>query len=322
MIISLIILLSVSPGVLFVQGQVQGTLAQKMVIIAEKATQQVQSLIDNVQLIQNAEETIEAVGLGGEYRANVTLFETESKTNLEEAHFALESGNYEGAVDYAFASLRISRETYILIRFIIQEAGLTNNELSENQGLLDSIDRQLEEIDRLQEILPDTAPQEILDYLSNAQAVLDDAKLSLISDDSSSAKTMLIEAEKDIQKVFDYLKQQAEESTQIRLSDYCQKLQQRVQERLRYGANQGVDLTSTLQSLGYESEAQFMAILQNRIQAAQGEQSFQVTLQECEQISMMVQQMEQAVNQQVNQYQGQNGPTSSGAGNGGNNGRP
>ena len=50
-----------------------------------------------------------------------------------------------------------------------------------------------------------------------------------------------------------------------------------------------------------------MVTLQNRIQKAQGEQNFQVTIQECEQISSMVQQMEQAVNQQINQHQGQNG---------------
>ena len=77
--------------------------------------------------------------------------------------------------------------------------------------------------------------------------------------------------------------------------------------KTKIGENQGVDQTNTLQSFGYESETQFMVTLQNRIQKAQGEQNFQVTIQECEQISSMVQQMEQAVNQQINQHQGQNG---------------
>ena len=76
-------------------------------------------------------------------------------------------------------------------------------------------------------------PQEIPDFLSNAKTIFDDSKLDLISGDLSSAKTALIEADQDLDQVFQYLKQQAVESTQMRLSDYCQELQQKVQERLR-----------------------------------------------------------------------------------------
>lgn len=82
------------------------------------------------------------------------------------------------------------------------------------------------------------------------------------------------------------------------------------------------DLTNTLQSLGYESETQFMATQQNRIQTTQVEQNFKVTMQECEQTSSIVQQMEQAVNQQINQHQGQNGLDSNGDGNGSKNRTP
>lgn len=92
--------------------------------------------------------------------------------------------------------------------------------------------------------MADTAPQEILDLLSKAKTLLDDAKLSLISGNLSSTKTKLRETERNLQQVFQNVKQQAEESTQIRLEDYCQEdycqeLHQRVQEKLRHSENQG-----------------------------------------------------------------------------------
>jgi len=61
--------------------------------------------------------------------------------------------------------------------------------------LLDSNNLQLQRIDRLREILAETAPQEILDLLSKAKTLFNDAKLSLISGNLSSAETELIEAE-------------------------------------------------------------------------------------------------------------------------------
>ena len=107
---------------------------------------------------------------------------------MEEASSALKNGNYETATDYAFASLRSSRETYISIRFIIQEPGFSNNKVTDNQSLLDSINRKIQRIDHLREILPYIASKEILDFLSNAKTLFDDSKLDLISSDRNIKK--------------------------------------------------------------------------------------------------------------------------------------
>jgi hypothetical protein len=62
--IILTILLSISPCLLFAQGQSQSILAGHMVTVAEKAAQQIRSLIKSVQSTENTEKIIEAVSLG------------------------------------------------------------------------------------------------------------------------------------------------------------------------------------------------------------------------------------------------------------------
>ena len=74
-----------------------------------------------------------------------------------------------------------------------------------------------------------------------------------------------------------------------------------------------------LQSYGYQTESQFLEALQNQAQRAQGEQNFNIALQDCEAVSQMVQQMEQSLNQEIGRHQAQNGPggsDSSGSGSG------
>lgn len=144
MIMTLTILLSISPNIFFAQGQEQANQTQQMIMIAEKASQQVQNLIEEVQKIENAEAAIEEMALNDEYATNVTLYEIEGKTKLQAAQSAFENGNYQIATEYALDSLKISRAIYSGIYSIMQEAGLVNNQLNEKQSLLYSINRQLE----------------------------------------------------------------------------------------------------------------------------------------------------------------------------------
>jgi len=301
------IILATTPAMLLAQGQIQTAPAQQIVTLAEKAAQQVQNLIDMIKADQDALAQIQTAGLTYEFNENVTLFST-GLIYLEAAQTALANSENQDAVDSTVEALNVFREVYRSVHSILQATDLQKGDLIENQGLLEAITRQLQKIDNLREILPDGTPQEILELLDNSQGLLNEARALLLDGDVTAARSAFLEAKQDISSVYLYLKEQAEESTTWRLSNYCQGVQERIRERFRYGRDQGVDFTSVLQSYGYQSESQFMEALHNRIQTAQGEQDFYIALQDCQAVSRMVQQMEQSLNQEIGRHQAQNGP--------------
>ena len=311
------IILATAPVMFLAQGQIQSAPAQQVVALAERAAQHVQNLIDLINADVDAQTKIDTVGLSEEFEANVTLYETEGLQNLADAKEALSNSEYDVAVDYAVEALRVFREVYSSIHVIMNAAGLQRNDLIENQGLLEAITRELQRIDRLREILPDGTPQEILDSLDGAEESLNEASALLPNGDITAARSAFLDAKLGISEVYQFLKEQAEESNTWRLRDYCEGLQYRMRERFRYGRDQGVDFTGVLQSFGYQSESQFMDALQNRTQTAIGEQNFGEALQDCSGAGQMVQQMEQALNQEFSRQQGQNGSGPGGSGSGG-----
>ena len=181
------IILATTPAMLLAQGQIQTAPSQQMVTLAQRAAQQVQNLIDMINADQDALTQIETVGLTDEFNENVSLFET-GLGNLEVAQTALANSEYQDAVDSAVEALSVFREVYSSIHVILQAADLQKGDLIENQGLLEAITRQLQRIDRLREILPDGAPQEISDLLDGAQELLNEAKTSLLDGDVAAAR--------------------------------------------------------------------------------------------------------------------------------------
>lgn len=305
-----------APAMLFVQGQIEATPAEQLVELAERAGQHIQNLIDMVNADGEALAQIETVGLTEQFEGNVTLYETEGLDNLAAAQEALTNSEYEVAVDSAIEALRVFREVYSSIHVILEAADLQKGHLIENQGLVEAITRELQRIDHLREILPADVPQEILDFLDDAEDSLNEARTLLLDGDETAAKSAFLDAKESVSQVYKYLKAQAEESNTWRLFNYCEGAQERIRERFRYGRDQGIDFTSVLQSYGYQSESQFMETLQNMIQTVQEEQNFGDALQNCEEISQTVQQMEQALNQEINRHQGQYGPDNGGIGSG------
>lgn len=311
------VILAATPAMLLAQGQIQITTAEQMVSLAERASQQVQNLIDMINANDTAFEQIETAGLSDDFEGNVALYETDGLGNLTKAQDALVAHDYGAVANYAFDALKAFREVYSSIHVILEAAGLEKGHLIDDQGLLEGITRQLQRIDHLKEILPAGATEEIFALLENAKGSLEEARTLLLNGDSDAARSAFLETNQSISQVYQYLKAQAEESHTLRLRNYCEGLQQRMQERFRYGREQGIDLTSILQQYGYQSESQYMTALQNSIQSAESAQSFGEAVQNCELISQMVQQMEQAVNQEINRQQGQSGSGSSGLGYGG-----
>jgi hypothetical protein len=285
-------------------GQVQATPAEQLVAVADKAEQQVKNLIDLVYENETALGKIEEVGLLDELEQNVTLYD-EGVGNLTAAHDALDAEDYEGAVDYATEALRVFRAVFSSIHTILKDAGLQQCELVDCDGLLDAMERQLERIDRLREILPEDAPEEIKQMLDDAEALLDiDAAKALLFDGKTTeVRDILFEAKTLIAQVHDYLKEEAEGLNAWRIDGYCERVRERIRERFMSGNQSGIDFTDVLKSFGYQSENQFMEELENRIQAAKGKSGdFQNVLQDLEEIGQMVQEMDQAMAQKMNQH--------------------
>jgi tetratricopeptide (TPR) repeat protein len=309
LLVSVVLAVAPASAILYGQAQIQATPAEELVDLAEKAEQQVQNLIDLVYSNETALQKIEDVGLLDELEGNVTFFD-EGGVNLAAAYEALDAADYDGAVDYATEALGVFREVFSSIHVILEAAGLQKGQLVDNQGLLEAMQRQLQRIDRLREILPEDAPEEIKQLLDNAEALLDvdAARALLLEGRSSDVLSSLQEAKLLISQVYDYLKTQAEESNVWRINSYCERVRERIRERFRQGSQMGIDFTDVLESMGYQSEDQFMETLQNMTQTAQGETGdFKKALQDLDAIGQMVQQMDQALTQKMNQHQGGNG---------------
>lgn len=319
-IAALVILASIMfatvPVMFLAQGQIQFSPEENFVKIAEGASSQVQNLIDLIYASEEATQQIEEVGLLDELEDNVTSYETDGLVKLVAAQEALAASEYDDAVDYAFEASSVFREVYSSIHVILEAADLEKGHLIDDQGLLEVITRELQRIDRFREILPADAPLEISDLLDEAEDLLNEARELLLEGNPLEAKTALLNAKATISEVYQYFKTQAEDSNTWRLTAYCERLQERIRERFRYGRDEGIDFTNVLQSYGFQSENQFMEALQNRVQIAQGEQNFDDAVQDCEGVSQMVQEMEQALNQEIARHMGQNGSGYGGSGSG------
>jgi len=313
------IIIAATPAMFYVQGQIQASPAEELVKLADRAEQQVKSLIDLVYANETALQTIEDFGLLDVLDGNVTLY-NQGAENLTEAHSTLESTDYEGAIANATEALNIFREVFRSIHIILEDTGLQKGHLVDSQGLLEAITRSLERIDRLKAILPADAT-EALELLEQAEAYLDiDAAIMLLLEgQESQVISNLQQANQLISQAYQYFKGLAGESNIWRIRDYCEGTQFRMQERFRYGREQGIDFTTVLSSLGYQNESQFIEQLQNMTQTAQGSTGdFNSAMQELEAIRQMSQVMDQALVQEINRRQGGfGGGSGSGAGSGG-----
>jgi flagellin-specific chaperone FliS len=313
-----VIMMTAPVSAMFGQDQVQATPEEQLVEVADRAEQQVKYLIDLVYGNDTALDTIEDVGLFDDLESNVTLYD-EGVVKLAAAHEALEAEDYEGAVDYATEALGIFREVFSSIHMILEDAGLRKCELVDCQGLLEAMTRQLERIDHLREILPEDAPDEIVQLLDDAEALLDInvARALLLESKTTEVRDSLQDAKELISQVYDYLKEEAEGLNAWRIEGYCERVRERIRERFRNANQAGIDFTDALQSLGYQNEYQFMETLENMIQTAKGKAGdFKNALQDLDAIGRMVQEMDQALTQKMSQYQNGSGSSGNSSGNG------
>ncbi|MBT0159750.1 hypothetical protein G4O51_07175 [Candidatus Bathyarchaeota archaeon A05DMB-2] len=313
LLLSVIMAVAPSSAIFVGQAQVQATTAEELVGLADRAEQQVKNLIDLVYANDTALQVIDDAGLLGELEGNVTLYNQGLK-NLTKAHDALKIGDYKAAVEYATEALRIFREVFRSIHVILDKAGIQKGQLTDNQGLLEAVTRTLERVAYLRQILPENAT-DALQLLDQAEAYLnvDEARTFLLEGKTSEVISNLDKAKELIAQAYQYLKQLGEDSNAWRIYNYCERTQERIRERFRYGSDNGINFTNALASQGYQSENEFMQALQNMVQAVQGKAgNIQDAMQDLEAISQMVQQMDQALTQEINRYQNQYGMGGSG----------
>jgi len=319
---TILVLVTPASAIFAGQGQVSSSSpAEELVRLAENAEQQVKNLIDTVYANETAIEKITDVELFHELEGNVTFY-NQGATTLTKAQDALELIDYEGAIGNATEALRIFREVFRSIHIILEDAGLQTGDIGDSYGLLEAYSRALERIEQLRELLPEEAT-EFSALLDQAEALLDldAARVLLLEGKITEVTSNLAQANQLISEVYQYMKQQAEESNNFRVNGYLQEMEkarERIQERFRYAGDQGVDVGAILESLGYHNETEFMQALENMTQTAQGKiGDIDSVIQDLEALGQLTRQMNQTLTQEINRHQEQHGTGGSGSGTGG-----
>ena len=306
--------------IVLVNGQVNKSIEENMINLATQTGNQIQNLITKVTSDEQAMAKIEKVGLSQQFESTLTLYQKEGLDKLAAAKEALADSNYDSAGDLALQALTTFKKVYISLNEILESADLTDHALIRNQEIMDAINRQLTKINALENLIDQNATEQI-SSLEAAKNNLLEAKNALSNGNYEQAQTLYQKAKESITQIYQYLKTQAQDSNIWRLDGYCEKLQQQVRERFQYGNQNGVDFTSSLQALGYQSQNQLMQELQNKVTNAQSQTDIENVIQECLALNQMVQNMDQALDQAIshqigpNPFNEGNGPGGSGNGN-------
>ena len=312
---SIVAMVAPASAAMYGGGQSVSDRAEKYVEIADRAGDRVGDLIDLVSLNTTP---IEDAGLIDEFNLNVSLFGT-GLEHLENASISLVAEDYESAVGNATEALSIFKEVLRSIHYIMQESGIARGDIIEAQGLLTAMDRALERIDRLRELLENIDDEEFAEEIEEAIALLDEAETYLNKDtailwllDGNVTDTAhnLTQANHLISEAHKIIKDLAKESNSWRLGNYLAKMvraRERVRERCQYAGGEGVDVNAVLNQLGYQNMTEFIQTLQNMAADARGADNFKDALQELREIGQTIREMDQALTQTMNQHQNQHG---------------
>ena len=310
----LLSMMTIAAPLLFIaQGQIQSSPQQNLVVLSERAQQEVEALIDwiysNEELIQKIEDN----ELLTDLEEKVVLF-NQGTSYATSSKTAYELEDYETAVEDALEALRIFREVIKSIHNILSEVGVNTEDIIDMQTLLEEILRAQEKIDRLRELVSEEDTETIA-LIDNAEIYLDNAKEDLFNEKINEAKINLREANQIISQIVAIIKDQAENFNDWRIFSYCERIRERTRERFRYGRQQGINIDELLESLGYQSENQFMETLEGLIQEANNNsEQLNKAIEDLETIREMIQQMEETMTQSINQHQNRYGSGGNGAG--------
>jgi hypothetical protein len=315
-----IALITVAPASALFAGQGQtpdNLIAENMICLAQNASVQVKNLIDSVYADTDALQKIADADLTIQLEGNVSLYD-QGAALLAQAETALENKDYSTAVSSAREALQTFRQVFKSINWILINTGLKAGNEVDALSLLDAVNRTLDRIAHLKELLPSEATNQIA-LINQAEAFLNsenienlivEGKTSVVADDLRIANEL-------VSQVYQYLKLQAEEFNSIRIFGYLGDMEQereRLRERLHYAGSLGINVDNLFGSLGYHNENEFMNELQNMTQNAESKMgNLTSIMDDLEALGHLVQQMNQTITQEMNRYQWQHGQGGSGS---------
>ncbi len=316
--IAALVLLLISAGSVsaIFSGQYPETRANRIVEIAEDASQKVGDLIDLVYANATALTMIETAGLIEDFDGNVTLYDGGNET-VKKANVALENDDYEGAIANATEALSIFREVYRSIHIILCNSDVKIGQLVDVDELEEAIDRSLERVEELEALISTEAP--IYSNLTKAEDLLNEAKNEFLPDSIEEAKDNLREANRLISEVCQYLKEVAQDLNPQRIRDYCDEAEQyryRFMGRFGQAGSEGFDVNGFLQTYGYQNEDDFMARFQEMIENAKGTEDLSDVLEDLDEIGRTIREMDGNLTYEVGQYRARHGQQAAGTGSG------
>ncbi|MCW4020850.1 MAG: hypothetical protein NWF14_06460, partial [Candidatus Bathyarchaeota archaeon] len=210
--------------------------AEKLIDLADTASNKVESLIELIYSNQTAIDTIKAAGLYDELEANRSLFETWGVGNLTDARHALSLGSFAEAIANATQSLSIDREVIKALNNILADSGVERGRLVYAQGLIEAMRRALDTIERLREI--EELPENVLELLNEAETYLniEEARIWLSQGRVNETAHNKTQANKLISEAHRYLKGLAKAQNTRRIQNYmrimekfCNQAEEQVQ---------------------------------------------------------------------------------------------
>jgi len=303
--------------------------AEKLVEMADRAGQRVDNLIRLIFANETANKTITDAGLMDELEGNVTLF-NEGVGSLTKAHNAFEVGDYQGAIANATDALRIFCEVFKAIHYIMEQAGVAKGRLIDAQGLIQAMQRALERIERLREII-EAMPEdyeEALELLNTAEQCLNitAARAWLLEGRVNETAHNLTQGNRLIAEARQYIKRKAKEMNTIRINNYLRGAEQateRIVKRLELASRKGLNVTAILESLGFANETEFREFLENMTKNAREKiEEIRKAIEDLKAIGETLRGIDHALARQV-QYEHQgngNGQGNNGNGHGNGNG--
>jgi hypothetical protein len=303
-------------------GQSADTRAEKIVELADKAGQKVDDLIVLVYLNETVLEMIEDATLLDELEGNVTLYD-EGVANVTAAYTALEVEDYDGAVANATQALDIFRAVFQSINNILCNSDVQKCDVIDSQGLLVAMQRALERIEKLRELLSeeDTEALEMLDA-ATLYLDIDTARLWLLDGRVDDTAYNLTQANHLISDAHQYLKTQAEQGNMNRIRNYLQVMERvrgKIRERLELADSEGINVGDVLESFGYNGATEFEQAFQSMSENAQTSMAeIKNTVMEMKQFGQTLRQMDKALAQEIrqNQVHGNGQNQGNGVGNG------
>jgi translation initiation factor 2B subunit (eIF-2B alpha/beta/delta family) len=306
-----IILVSTGSVSAMFYGQSPERRAERIYEIADSAGQRVADLIDLVYVNETVLELIENATLLEALENNVTRY-NEGMQNVTNAYDALEAEDYEGAIANATQALHIFREVLRSIHVILRDSEVQRGQIVDAQGLLVAMERALERIERLRDLLPEnaTVALALLDEATN-HLDIDEARLWLLDGNVTETAHNLTQANQLIAQVHQLLRDQAKRLNTWRINNFLRGIH-RTRERLRVrfwaAYHEGVDVDAVLEDLGYQNMTDFTQTIQNKTESALEKiEDIKDAIQDLKEVGRILREMDHSLAKEIWRHRTQHG---------------